>query len=482
MNSLMAVISKQTKDLSREEGPKSIVLFTMCIAVFIAQLDISVVTLALKQIGVGLDAGVSQLQWVIDAYNLVYASFLLTAGILGDRFGRRAMFNAGLILFGVGSLICGFSPNAPLLIAGRAITGLGAAFVIPSSLAILSSVYLDNAQRAHAIGIWASCNALAQLFGLTAGGFAVDYLGWRWIFLLVVPACALGCFLAFRFVAESYGGKERGLDLPGQILAVLALGGLVFGFIEAPHLGWVSWAVWLSLAIAALATIVFARVEANTKEALVPGFLFRQVRFPAALLVAVAMTFGMYATTFLTPLYLQNIRHDSAALAGLEMLPMSVAFFFIARKSGKLAVRFGPRAVMAGGTAAMGVGLLILSAVSLEWSPASNLVLVEIGFLVAGIGLGLNAGPVVSAAVSAAPESHAGTASGIVNTARIVGATLGVAVLGAVYASKAGQTSTDAAGIVEGFRYAMWGAAASELLGTVVALFFIRDDALRRES
>ena len=194
------------------------------------------------------------------------------------------------------------------------------------------------------------------------------------------------------------------------------------------------------------------------------------------------MTFGMYAATFLTPLYLQNIRHDSAALAGLEMLPMSIAFFFIARKSGELAVRFGPRAVMAGGTAAMGVGLLILSAVSLEWSPTSNLVLVEIGFLVAGIGLGLNAGPVVSAAVSAAPESHAGTASGIVNTARIVGATLGVAVLGAVYASKAGQTSTDAAGIVEGFRYAMWGAAASELLGTVVALFFIRDDALRRES
>jgi hypothetical protein len=138
--------------------------------------------------------------------------------------------------------------------------------------------------------------------------------------------------------------------------------------------------------------------------------------------------------------------------------------------------------VMAGGTAAMGVGLLILSAVSLEWSAASNLVLVEIGFLVAGIGLGLNAGPVVSAAVSAAPESHAGTVSGIVNTARIVGATLGVAVHGAVYASKAGQTSTDAAGIVEGFRYAMWGAAASELLSTVVALFFIRDDALRRES
>ncbi|HLL28917.1 MAG TPA: MFS transporter [Xanthobacteraceae bacterium] len=481
MNFSNANVPKEVRSPAQTEHHKSIVLFAMCIAVFIAQLDISVVTLALKQIGAGLDAGVSALQWVIDAYNLFYACFLLTAGILGDRFGRRAMFNAGIILFAVGSLICGFSPNAALLIVGRAVTGLGAAFVIPTSLAILSSAYLDHAERAHAIGIWASCNALAQLFGLTAGGFAVDYLGWRWIFLLVVPACVLGCFLALRFVTESYGGKERGLDIPGQILAVLALGGFAFGFIEAPLIGWLSWAVLFSLLIAAAATIIFARVEVNTKDALVPGFLFRRTRFPAALLIAIAMTFGMYATTFLTPLYLQNVLHDSAVVAGIEMLPMSVSFLIVGRASGKLAIRFGPRAVMAGGTAAMGAGLLILSAVSLDWSLAANVALVESGVLIAGVGLGLNAGPVVSAAVSAAPESYAGVASGIVNTARIVGATLGVAVLGAVYASKAGQTAADAAGIVEGFRLAMWGAAASELVGTVVALLFIRSDALRRE-
>jgi len=481
MTFLNATLStKFGRKLSASEQ-KSVVLFAMCIAVFIAQLDISVVTLALKQIGKALGASVSELQWVIDAYNLFYASFLLTAGILGDRLGRRTIFNLGLILFGVGSLVCGFSPNSAVLIIGRAVTGFGAAFVIPSSLAILSSTYLDHAERAHAIGIWASCNALAQLFGLSVGGVVVDYLGWRWIFLLVVPACALGCILAVRFVAESYGGRDRGLDLPGQALAVLALGGFSFAFIEAPHLGWQSWPIAVTLGVSAIATALFIRVQASARDALVPGFLFRGIRFPAALIIAVAMTFGMYATTFLTPLYLQNVRHDSAFVAGLEMLPMSVAFLFIARASGRLAVRFGPRAVMAGGTAAMGAGLLIVSAVSLDWSATANFVLVELGFLVAGVGLGLNAGPVVSAAVSAAPETYSGVASGIVNTARIVGATLGVAVLGAVYAAKTGQTTAEPAQVIEGFRLAMWGAGASELLGTLVALLFVRSDALRRE-
>ncbi len=460
---------------------KSVVLFTMCLAVFIAQLDTSVVNLALKHIGASLSATVSQLQWVIDAYNLVYASFLLTAGILGDRFGHRTTLLAGFVLFGAGSLLCGIAPEAWSLIAGRAITGLGAAFVIPASLAILSSAYSDHKERAHAIGVWASCNGLAWLFGPAAGGLVVDYLSWRGIFLLIVPVSVLGCLLGLYRVAESKNGKQRGLDPAGQVLAVLALGGFSFGFIEAPHRGWMSPAILSSLTLAMFSSAAFVAVEFRAKEPLVPGFLFRKVRFPAALLVAIAMTFAMYATMFLLPLYLQNIRHNSAFLTGMQMLPMSIAFFLVSRASGKLAVHFGPRAMMVAGTFAMGTGVFLLSLLNTEANTV-NLVLVECAMVLIGVGLGLNTGPVVSVAVSAAPESHAGAASGILNTARIVGATMGVAILGAIYAAKAGQSGGTPGEIAEGFRYAMWGATLSELMGTFVALFFIRGNALERDA
>jgi DHA2 family methylenomycin A resistance protein-like MFS transporter len=474
-----ASILKQ--DFSMPSPSKSLVLFTTCLAVFIAQLDTSVVNLALKHIGASLSATVSQLQWVVAAYNLVYASFLLTAGILGDRFGHRSTLLTGFALFGAGSLLCGLAPEVWSLIAGRAITGLGAAFVIPASLAILSSAYPDHKERAYAIGVWASCNGLAWVFGPAAGGLVVDYLSWRGIFLVIVPVSVLGCLLGLRYIPESFGGRKRGLDLAGQVLAVLALGGLSFGFIEAPHRGWSSFPILSSLVLALVAALAFVAVERHAKDPLVPGFLFRKIRFPAALLVAMAMTFAMYATMFLLPLYLQTIRHNTAFLTGIQMLPMSVAFFFVSQASGKLAVRFGPRAMMVAGTFAMGAGLFLLSFLNAEISNA-NLALIESAMVLIGVGLGLNTGPVVSVAVSAAPESHAGTASGILNTARIVGATLGVAVLVAIYAAKASQSAASPAEIVEGFRYAMWGGVLSELMGTVVALLFIRKNALERDA
>lgn len=201
-----ASILKQ--DFSMPSPSKSLVLFTTCLAVFIAQLDTSVVNLALKHIGASLEASVSQLQWVIDAYNLVYASFLLTAGILGDRYGHRTTLIAGFVLFGAGSLLCGIAPEVWSLIGGRAITGLGAAFVIPASLAILSSAYPDHKERAYAIGVWASCNGLAWVFGPAAGGLVVDYLSWRGIFLVIVPVSILGCLLGLRYIPESFGDRK----------------------------------------------------------------------------------------------------------------------------------------------------------------------------------------------------------------------------------------------------------------------------------
>src|SRR6185312_11388160 len=185
--------------------------------------------------------------------------------------------------------------------------------------------------------------------------------------------------------------------------------------------------------------LAFLIVERRVKDPLIPGFLFKKARFPAALAVAAAMTFAMYATVFLVPIYLQNVRGDSAFIAGVQMLAMSISFFFVARWSGQLAVRFGPRAMMASGTFAMAAGIFLLSLLSVEVN-LLNLFLIQSAMVLVGTGMGLNTGPVVSVAVSAAPESHAGTASGILNTARIAGATLGVAILVAIFAAKAGQT------------------------------------------
>src|SRR4051794_1391113 len=226
-----------TKQVSQRAVPqragfdrKSLVLFTTCLGVFIAQLDTSVVNLALKHVNSDLGSNVSQLQWIVDAYNLSYASFLLTGGILGDVVGRRRIFIVGNILFAIGSLVCGFAPDNARLIAGRGLSGLGAALELPVSLAIVSETYPQGAERARAIGIWASCNGIAWLVGPATGGLIVDYVGWRGIFLVTVPFGALACLLAWKTIAAGRGGEQRSIDVPGQVLAVIALATFAFAF------------------------------------------------------------------------------------------------------------------------------------------------------------------------------------------------------------------------------------------------------------
>jgi len=443
---------------------KSLVLFTTCFGVFIAQLDTSVVNLALKHVNSDLGSSVSQLQWIVDAYNLTYASFLLTGGILGDVLGRRRIFIIGNILFAIGSLACGFAPDNATLIAGRGLSGLGAALELPVSLAIVSQTYSEGAERARAIGIWASCNGLAWLVGPATGGLIVDYIGWRGIFLVTVPFGVLACLLAWKVIAASRG-EQRRIDVPGQVLAVIALATFAFAFIEGSHWGWLTTPVIGSLVAATLAIVGFVVVEMKSRAPLLPVNLFRQSQFSTACLIAACMTFGMYATLFLMPLYLQVGRGASAFVAGLQMMPMPLAFVLVGQASGALAVRFGARLLMTLGMASMGAGQLLLAFISAD----TSLVYVEAAFLIIGVGLGLNTGPVLNVAVSAAPSAQAGVASGIVNTARIVGATLGVAVLGALFASHAGQNPTTASAIVAGLWLPLIGGAIIEFAGALAA-------------
>ena len=451
-----------------------VVLVTTCLGVFLAQLDTSVVNLALKHIGAELGSSITQLQWVVDGYNLAYAAFLLTGGTLGDIFGRRRLFMIGVALFTAGSLICGIALDNATMIVGRTLTGLGAAFEMPTSLAILSDAYPDAAQRARAIGVWASCNGLAWVVGPTMGGILVGHVGWRWIFLLAVPIGLLASVLCLSGVPKSRCQNGRSIDAPGQILAVLMLGTLSVAFTEGPHWGWSNFATIGCLVATACSFVSFAIVEIRTEHPLLPLTIFRSRAFSAASVAAASMTFGMYAMLFLMPLFLQAVQGASPAAVGLQMLPVSLAFFLVSLKSGRLATRFGARPIMTWGLALMGLGLLALSTLS----RTADIVLTEFAFLSIGVGLGLNTGPLLSVAVSAAPKAHAGAAAGVVNTARMIGATLGVAVLGGIFAAHAGQNPVDPQQIVAGLQPAFVGGAISEILGALAAWRWIPSDAL----
>jgi DHA2 family methylenomycin A resistance protein-like MFS transporter len=447
---------------------RGLVLLATSLGVLIAQVDTSVVTLAVKRIGADFGATVSGLQWTIDLYNLVYASFLLTGGALGDLYGRRRVFVAGIGLFALGSLVCAAAPDTATLLAGRAITGLGAALELPMSLVLLALAYPEPKERQHALGIWASCNGLAFIVGPTLGGLLVETAGWRSIFYLILPLCAWALLLAWRAVPESAAPGKRRLDLPGQAAAIAALGGFAFAAIEGAHLGWRSAPVAAAAALGIAGSIGFVAPERRSTHGLVPLALFRSRPFSASLAIAAAMTFGMYALLFLVPLYLQNVRGDGPLMAGARLLPLSVAFVVVSQLAGRIVPAIGARAAMACGMAAMGAGELALAFASSSTSPW----LLAAWLAVVGVGLGLNTAPVNHVAVASVPSERSGTASGLLNTARMVGATLGVAFLGAVFAHFAGQEAARQA-FLPGFRAALGIGGAVELAGAIVAIAFV---------
>jgi DHA2 family methylenomycin A resistance protein-like MFS transporter len=399
---------------------------------------------------------------------------LLTGGTLGDLYGRVRIFAIGIGLIVLGSIVCAVASDAMVLIGGRALTGIGSALEVPTSLAILTVTYADAKQRASAIGIWAGCNGLALAVGPTIGGLLVDAAGWRSIFALVVPASVAAMALAIKAVPESSDPKGRRLDAVGQMLAIAALAALSFVTIEGPHWGFTSPTILVLAAVFVVASALFVYGARGRKDALVPLDVFSQREFSAALAVAGMMTFGMYAMLFLTPLYLQSLGGASAFAVGLELLPLSVTFVIVSHYSGALAKRVGARAMMTAGMGAMGVGLLLLTLVS----PTPAMTLITVALLVIGAGLGLNTGPVNAVAVASLPPARSGTASGLINTARMIGATLGIAVLGAAFAvHAAGQT---AEAMVSGLRVAYLGGALVELAGAMIALVFIRDDSMEQ--
>jgi EmrB/QacA subfamily drug resistance transporter len=420
--------------------------------VLVAQLDTSVVNLAVARLRDSLSSDSYMLRWFVDAYNLTYATAILSAGGLGDRLGHRRLFVIGIGIFTVGSFACALAPTAAALVAARAFTGLGAALAIPATLALLSLSFPAGESRTRALGVWASMNALAFAIGPLVGGALADTLGWRSIFAVAIPF-GIATLLIARRLPES-GAHARTLDVPGQTLAALALGTLTAAGMAVGTRDTARSLFWLSIAVGAL--VAFVVRERSTREPLVDLGLFRDVAFSSANAVTALMTFGMYGMLFVTPLALQTLHHRSALEAGSILLAMSIAFFLSSTHSRTFVHLLGRQGTIATGMAAMGIGCFGL-ALGVDQPP----VVYCVPLVVIGFGLGLATGPLLGYIVERAPKEHAGVASGIANAARMLGATVGVALLGGAFSAATADELS--------LRVALTCAGAAELAGMSLA-------------
>lgn len=412
----------------RRHPPRWLTLATLCAATLVAQVDTSVVNLAVRPVGAYFHVQVSALQWVVDSYNLVYAVLLLTGGLLADIYGRRRVFMAGAGVFTLASLLCAAAPSVAILITGRALAGVGAALLLPASLAIIRVVWSDAAQRGRALGIWAACNGLAFVIGPGLGGVLIGRFGWRSIFLVVVPLGLAALLLASRSIPESSDPQHRRFDASAQLLGALALGGLAVAAIQSHDaLG----AALAALAVSLVALVLFLKLEAKRgPRALVPLDMFRNREFSGAVAATAGMTFGMYGVLFLLPLTWQSAGTLEPLGAGLALMPMALVFVLVSPFSGALTRRLGARFMTGGGVTIIGCGLLVIAATA----RSASLPAVEVGMMLTGLGMGLATGPLMGAAVGAVGAARSGTAAALFNVVRMAGATIGVAVLGTAYA------------------------------------------------
>jgi EmrB/QacA subfamily drug resistance transporter len=411
---------------------KLLTLALSCLALFIVLLDMTIVNNALPSIQRHLNASLSGLQWIIDAYTLVFASLLLTTGSLSDRQGRKRWFLIGLAVFTTGSALCGVAPNTGMLVAARALQAAGGAALSPASLSLLTSAFPDPRERAQAIGIWSGISGLSLSAGPLVGGALVDGPGWRWVFFVNLPVGVVAFLGALRFVRESVNPTPRRLDLAGQLLGIGTLATLVYALIEGGSHGWTSPLILTMFALAALGLASFLLVEARRREPMVELHFFRSAAFSGTNVIAFLTFFSLIGFTFFNTLYFQEIRGYSAFAAGLLGLPVTLAIVVMAPLAGRLAGARGPGLPIAAGTAMAGTAVLLLLGLQLD-TPYGSIWWILVLF---GAGLGLVFAPTAASAIAGLPRSQAGLASGILNTSRQVGGSVGIALLGAVFSNR----------------------------------------------
>nr|WP_120344874.1 MFS transporter [Paraburkholderia fungorum] len=435
------------------------ILATVSVGFVVTQLDVTIVNIALPKIGADLHANVAGLQWVVDAYTLAFAVLMLSAGALGDRLGIRRMYAAGIVLFALASLACGLALDATMLVAARAVQGIGAAAMLPNSLALLNRSYgHDPKLRARAVGLWTAAGAIAIAAGPVVGGLLIAAFGWRSIFLVNLPICAAGWLATLRWVPRPESAQNgtpqtaaahaaapatacaapedgttnaaapRGIDLSGQALAIVALTAFVAAVIEWRPLGLSHPLVAGGFMLALIATGAFIAVESRVAAPMLPLSLFSKRTFNAAVLFGICVNLTYYGMVFVLSLYLQRVRGYTPLQAGLAFLPLTGGFLISNVASGWVVGRFGVRVPMIAGaiTAGLGYGLLHFVEAS---TPLVGLLL---PFLLIPSGMGLAVPAMTTAVLASAEASRAGTASAVLNTARQAGGAVGVAAFGAL--------------------------------------------------
>jgi DHA2 family methylenomycin A resistance protein-like MFS transporter len=406
------------------------ILVAVCLGYFMAVLDSTVVNVALPDMAHSLGTGISGMQWVVDGYALLFASLLLPAGALGDRWGNRGTFAVGLTLFTGASVLCGIAPSLGTLIAFRGLQGIGAAIQVPASLALLRNHYHDPRERAYAIGIWAAATGLAVAAGPVVGGVLTHAFGWRSVFLVNLPIGIGGIYLTLRHVPPIPRAAARDADLATQILAVTSLAALTFALIQGGPWGWTSPAVLGAGALAIVSGALWLRSEREAEHPLLPLDLFRNPTYSAANAVGFALSFGFYGQLFLMSLFFQNIQHFGALKAGLAILPQTLVMSGVNFASGRITARYGARPPLVWGLSIGGIGLLGLG----QLTATSSLGVAVLPMLAVGVGSALTMPAMTATAIEHTPRERAGVGAAVLNAARQVGGVVGIALLGAFVA------------------------------------------------
>lgn len=456
--------------LRLRSAPGRWVLFSTVLGSGVVGIDATAVNVATPAIGDDFDAALSSLQWTINAYTLALAGLLLLGGSLGDRFGRRRLFVIGVVWFAVASLLCAIAPSVEALIAARVLQGAGGALLTPGSLAtIQASFHKDD--RGAAIGAWSGLGGIAIAIGPLLGGYLVDAVSWRLIFLLNLPISVAVVLVALRHVPETRDPAQARLDPLGAALAAVGLAGVTYALIEGPGSGWDDPVVLATLVVGIAALVAFIVAERVSRHPMLPLEIFRSTQFTGANLVTFVVYAALGGAIFLLSIQLQEVVGFTALATGLALVPMTVVMLLLSARAGRLAQRIGPRLPMTAGPLLAAVGLALMVRIDAD---AAYVSAVLPAVLVFALGLSFTVAPLTATVLAAASDEHAGVASGVNNDVARIGGLLAVAVLPPL-AGISGADYRDPAAFSDGYEIAIWISAGMCALGGILAFLAIRN-------
>ena len=457
-----------------EENRKWWTLGAMCFALFMVMLDNTVVNIALPAIRAQFHASISNLSWTVNAYTLVFGVLLVTGGRLGDVFGRKRMFLAGVVVFTLGSIGAGLSQSIDQLIVFRGVQGIGAAFLMPGSLSIITNAF-QGPERGRALGLWAGISGLALGMGPVVGGLLVEKAGWEWIFFLNVPVALVAIPVTIYAVQESRDPSAvRRVDFAGILTLTVGLGALVLGLVQSNDYGWMSPRILTEFAIAVVGLTAFGLLQWRQSDPMLDLSFFRNRTFNAGNATAFLVTFSMFATFFFLTIYMQTILGLSALETGVRFLPMTILIIVTAPIAGRLSDKYGSRWLLTGGMTMVSLSLFLESRIT----DSSGYLTLLPAFIVGGIGMGMTMSPMTAAVMGSVDRTKAGAASGVLSMVRMIGGVFGVAALTAVFSHLSAARAAEGHGESDVFIYALSHSlqysALFALAGAVVAFLFVR--------